>query len=32
VLDLLGTIDVMSKAMASMNRPNLGSGGASGDD
>jgi hypothetical protein len=32
VLDLLGTIDVMSKVTASMNRPNIGPGGAAGDD
>jgi len=32
VLDLLGTVDVMSKVTASANRANVGPGGASGDD
>ena len=32
VLDLLGTIDVMSKVIASTNRANVGPGGASGGD
>jgi hypothetical protein len=32
VLDLLGTIDVMSKVTSSINQANIGSGGASGDD
>lgn len=32
ILDLLGTIDVMSKMTATIDRANIGSGGAAGDD